>query len=315
MRKLLLKFLLILPILFFLLISSIILPPNKSIKNTNLFALPVKDSLLENTDSPRIIFIGGSNLSFGLNCQLIKDSLHLNPINTGIHAGIGLKFMLTNSLKYIRDSDIVILSPEYEQFYGDIADGNIVLLSVIIDVLHSSKDCDNIQLIKLMRYVPEYAAAKLKLWNYYKKVDTTNVGIVDKNSFNCYGDAYIHWSMLKPTNVQPTHISGKFNSELLPILKEFELQVHSKNAHIFITFPGFQKTAYDMNISKIKEIEVRLKENGFYLLDSPERFSIADSLIFNTSYHLTKKGTDYRTSLLIEDLKKADLLNSKSRHF
>ena len=48
-----------------------------------------------------------------------------------------------------------------------------------------------------------------------------------------------------------------------------------------------------------------LKKWRFNLLSNPERYIIPDSLIFNSEYHLTKKGVDMRTFLLIEDLKKA----------
>lgn len=53
-----------------------------------------KCQLLEDTPSPRIIFVGGSNLAFGLDSQRIKDSLNINVINYGLHAGIGLKYMI-----------------------------------------------------------------------------------------------------------------------------------------------------------------------------------------------------------------------------
>lgn len=53
-----------------------------------------KCQLLEDTPSPRIIFVGGSNLAFGLDSQRIKDSLNINVINYGLHAGIGLKYMM-----------------------------------------------------------------------------------------------------------------------------------------------------------------------------------------------------------------------------
>ncbi|MEA2041760.1 MAG: hypothetical protein U9N85_04330 [Bacteroidota bacterium] len=37
---------------------------------------------------------------------------------------------------------------------------------------------------------------------------------------------------------------------------------------------------------------------------TPERYKIPASMIFNTPYHLLKIGVDYRTELLIEDIKK-----------
>ena len=69
------------------------------------------DVRLRNAASPRLILVGGSNLSLGINSQMLKDSLALNPINTGISVGIGLCYMLDNTLKHVRKNDIVVVHP------------------------------------------------------------------------------------------------------------------------------------------------------------------------------------------------------------
>ena len=99
----------------------IFLPPTPKAKNYVLFSKIQKDSLLQNVPSPRIIFIGGSNLVYGLNSQLFKDSLALNSINTGSIATIGLSYMMDNTLPYIRSGDIVVIAPEYQQFFRSFA--------------------------------------------------------------------------------------------------------------------------------------------------------------------------------------------------
>jgi hypothetical protein len=268
-----------------------------------IFALPQKDELLRNTKSPRIIFIGGSNLSFGLNSQMIKDSLNINPINTSLNAELGLKFMLRHDLKFIRENDIVIISPEYQQFYGEMADGGELLIPIIIDVLHQTKDCDNLQLLKLMKYIPKYAYAKLQFWNYFIKSNTTKIDIFDKKSFNEYGDVYIHWNMPKEKNIMPQNVAGKLNTDMFQVLDDFRKKLINKKTKLYITFPCYQSSSYKICIVQIKEIENILKKMGFSFLGSPERYKMNDSLMFNSPYHLIKRGVDYRTELLIEDIK------------
>ena len=65
---------------------------------------------------------------------MIKDSLNLNPIDTGIHGNIGLIYMMDNTLPYIKSGDIVVVSPEYQEFYGTVAYGKEELLRTIIDI-------------------------------------------------------------------------------------------------------------------------------------------------------------------------------------
>jgi hypothetical protein len=303
MKEFFLKIMLLFLLVTFIILFILLLPPNNTIRSTNLFAQPVKNNLLKNTPNPRIIFLGGSNISFGLNSQMIKDSLGLNPVNMGIHASIGLKFMLRNSLHYIKEGDIIVIVPEYDQFYGNLADGDINLLSIELDVLHQFKDLDIKQLISLSKYIPEYAYSKLHLLNYFKAIDTSYTNIVGRNSFNKYGDAFIHWSLPKPKNFVSYNIDASLNNDVFEFLDDFREKINDKKALLYITFPCFEENCFSRNYSQILAIENKLKEKGFNILGSPERYSMNDSLIFNTAYHLTKKGVDLRTSLLIKDLK------------
>jgi len=75
MNKILIKLLYIVAVPVFIIIASLLLPSNKSFKKSLMFAQLDKNKLLKETLSPRIIFIGGSNISFGLDSKKIKDSL------------------------------------------------------------------------------------------------------------------------------------------------------------------------------------------------------------------------------------------------
>ncbi|WP_198170130.1 hypothetical protein [Mucilaginibacter arboris] len=265
-----------------------------------------KNELLKNTRKPRIIFIGGSNLAFGLDSKLIKDSLHLNPINTGIHINIGLKYMLSNTLQYIKEGDIIILAAEYQQFYGNLADGEGELFSLVTDIVPKSKNLlGNRQYLKLLLLLPEYAQSKLQpLFLFYKYPKDTIVGIYDRKAFNTFGDACVHWK-LPGENPKPyPAITKSFNNDALKALINFRNAVEQKKAKLYITFPGYQYSSYKVSVAAIKQVEQQLKEHRFLLISTPEEYMMPDSLMFDTPYHLTKKGVDYRTGLLIGDLKK-----------
>ncbi|HPG73671.1 MAG TPA: hypothetical protein PLM49_05215, partial [Bacteroidales bacterium] len=53
-----------------------------------------KHKRIDSIKSPKIIFAGGSNLPFGIDSKMIQDSLHTPVVNLGLHAGLGLDFML-----------------------------------------------------------------------------------------------------------------------------------------------------------------------------------------------------------------------------
>ncbi|MEX8548078.1 MAG: hypothetical protein V5804_10805 [Mucilaginibacter sp.] len=265
-----------------------------------------KNKLLKNTPSPCLIFVGGSNLAYGLDSKTIKDSLNINPINTGVHANIGLKYMLANTLQYIKPGDIVVLSSEYQQFYGNLANGEGELLSLVTDIVpQSRKLLDYQQVFTLVKLLPEYAQSKLRpILLFYKFPKNEGVGRYDRAAFNTYGDATAHWK-LPGENPKPyPAIQESFNLDALQALLNFRNEVYQKKAKLYVTFPGYQYSSYQKSVAQIKQVKEVLINNHFLLISSPEEYIIPDSLIFDTPYHLTKKGVDYRTKHLIQDLKK-----------
>lgn len=261
---------------------------------------------MENIKSDRIIFIGGSNLSFGLNSQMIKDSLKLNPINTGIHAGIGLFYMMRNALNYIKKGDIVILVPEYQHFYSDFAYGEEgeMLTRIIFDTdISKIRLLEQRQLMYVIKMLPKYTFSK------YNPIEYFNLSydvIYSVEAFNEYGDANKHWEMEKIPYVPYGDLgSTKFNISVLEKIKKFQIKIKEKEAELFITYPGYQDSSFFNVKEQINKIERYLKQYNFNIIASPERYVIPTSMTFDTPYHLTKTGADYRTKMFIEDFKRS----------
>lgn len=300
MKKLLTKTVVFFAILFGFLIILFLLPATPKSKSYLLFADIDKRELLSKEQANRIIFIGGSNLSFGLNCQFIKDSLALNPINTSIHAGLGLYYMLDSYKQFLHKGDIVIISPEYEQFYEDYAYGEDVLIQTIIDV-----NPGDFTLLKPKHYyihlesLPRILLSRVSISDYLYE---DSGGIYERSSFNQYGDAVAHWSSDSfefPANI----LKGHYNYKLVEYLKDFDKEMIEIGVKVFITYPCFDAISFDANVDKIHLHEKIIKESGVKILGTPGRYRFEKEYCFNSPYHLTKKGAEVRTLLLIEDLK------------
>lgn len=284
---------------------GLFLPPTSRAKNSFLFAQPIKDSLLRHTPGPRIIFIGGSNLSFGLDSKIVEDSLRLHPVNTAITIELGLKYMLRQALPYIRENDIVVVCPEYQQYFGHTADGEAEVLSIIFDVSPKTKNLlDARQYFTLLKYVVPYASTKLNPLTRMAPLDTSLVDIYDRKSFDQYGDANAHWKLPKQA-VTSYYVEGNFDNDTFKQLIIFRDAMKQKKATLFVTFPCYQDNSFDKSLTQIATVEQQLKTNDFRLLGTPKRYRFPDSLVFNTPYHLTYKGVALRTKLLIGDLKTA----------
>lgn len=307
MKKFLLK------IFIFCIISVVVfsivifLPATPKAKNYVLFSKIQKDSLLKNVPSPRIIFIGGSNLVYGLNSQLFKDSLALNSINTGSIATIGLSYMMDNTLPYIRSGDIVVIAPEYQQFFRSFAYGSQGLLRLLMDVDPTGFKYLKIQQwINITKRLPEYFVSKLDPNEYF---DVKVNPAYRADIFNEYGDSNAHW-VLKKQGFEPDNfIKRRLNKDILVEMKIFEKEITDIGASLFITYPCFQAKSFELNKIEIDRVEKALIKNNFELLGTAERYKMNDSLMFDTPYHLIKTGVDLRTELLIEDIKDSGILN------
>ena len=298
MKKFISKLILFILTFIFVLALAFVLPATPRVSKSLLFGKIKKDSLLKNSLSPKIIFIGGSNLSFGLNSQIIKDSLRHNPINTAIHASIGLQHMMDNTIQYVNEGDIIVIAPEYQQFFGRFVYGGEELLRTIAEVKYAPLKINQIK--NIYKFFPKLAFSKINPFNY---IFVRESDVYSVNSFNKYGDVYTHWGLEQKKIVPTLAIDYDYNPNTLKLIDDFRIRLKKKNASLYITYPSFQASSFNNNIKQIKKVENELINSGFELLGYPERYRMNDSLMFDTPYHLSKEGVDLRTQLLIEDIK------------
>jgi len=303
-------------ILFTLLLGAVLCAALFWVKNpvageSVLGALPDKHELLEKAPSPKIIFVGGSNLSFGLDSERISEAFHMPVVNTGIHGGIGLKYMMSDVLPYVRKNDIVVLAPEYAYFHDLIYYGEIELVSVLFDVFPEGRQFISLhQWERLAPSVLRYAATKIMdiplgvVRSLMGQPKTTD--IYRRQSFNRFGDAVAHWNKPNEIVVCAEKCSGKetVNPDVLADIHEFKSNVQKTGALLIMLPPVYQECSFNHREFIINRIEYELRKNGPAYMASPLRYRLPDGYFLNTPYHLNKKGVDLRTTMMIEDLKR-----------
>jgi hypothetical protein len=285
--------------------SGVLLPVTPRASKSLFFANKQKDELLIHVESPRMIFIGGSNLSFGLNSQMIKDELKINPINTGVVASIGAKYMLENTLQYVKEGDVIILALEYGQFYSDYNRVSEQLFRTIFDVDKAKINLLSLrQAFGLLRYFPKYALTKFKPKEYFGYAESD---VYSVNSFNEYGDTYTHWGLEQRSFSPHGKVGKQINQSVIFQLLKFKKEITTKKAQLFVTYPGYQDASYSNSIKEIERVASEYVKNGFVTLGYPERYKMPNNLMFNNPYHLNKEGVDRRTRLFIDDYKRERL--------
>lgn len=292
-------------IIFLLLILSGFLIPDKAGYENMHYSIYDKHELFSKKKAPRIILVGGSNFSFGAYSPHIIDSMDMEVINTSIHGGYGLKYMIDDVLPYIQENDIVIISPEYESFYGNDFYGNEVLVQ-LIDAY--PKALLSLSIKQFYLHVGDFCTVAILKWraylsSFFKDHSPRKTGPYERTSFNEYGDVILHWDKQNEM-IKSKEIAGEFNSDAIDYLSEFNKALINKKAQLFVTFPSLNKNSFNKNESKINQVQQSFHEKKIRLLGTPLKFSFPDSLYFDSRYHLNKEGQFKRTSLLINELKK-----------
>jgi len=77
----------------------------------------IKSKLLEQTHSPRIIIVGGSNIAWGIDSELIENAFQRPTINAGLDVHIGIMPLL-EVREHLEPGDIIVISLEYYNFAG-----------------------------------------------------------------------------------------------------------------------------------------------------------------------------------------------------
>jgi hypothetical protein len=77
-------------------------------------ALLDKHKYASSISSPKIVLVGGSNVAFGINSQILGEKTNLPVVNMALLAPLGIRFILSDAANYINKGDIVIMSFEYD---------------------------------------------------------------------------------------------------------------------------------------------------------------------------------------------------------
>ncbi len=273
-----------------LLVSSLIRNPNVYIAGTI-----DKENRLRNTRSPRIILVGGSNLTFGIDSKLIEAAFHRTVVDMSMHAGLGLAFPLNESLDGIKDSDIVILSTEY---YLDKPD--MKLLPQLLDVNPNARKYVSLQPQDL---IPFYVGDIQRcVTGLILKLAKRKDSIYTRSALSPEGDVISHLGQ-KNIPIKPPVIPQTDYTANLKLMNDYIDSAKKRGATIYYLFPTCQQSTFNLNKNSIANFASLMTQNlHCQVLNTPSTFAYDDSLFFNTEYHLNQAGRQLRTIKTIEIL-------------
>lgn len=291
---------------------AIVLYPRGVFSNTYQSAIQDKVRYYQSLTGKKIVITGGSNCAYGIDEEALEAATGLQVANLGLYAGFGDLFQTELVKANLGEGDIVLLAYEYNWMEES------AFTDILSDTVMSGIDDD----IGLYRYVPA------KNWNqilgylfsyaedkraheanpgedhHYTIFDTDGRMILDRP------DCIIGEFTEEEDYYNPVDLTGvSISEESVQYLKCFKQYVESKGASVYFIAPPLWEEAVDCDTAEFQRLKKEEeKEIGIPYLSNPEDYFFPRDDMYDTVYHCNNKGEALRTTLLLQDLKQAGVI-------
>jgi len=303
MKKLAIKSVLFLFLIFFSIFTVYVILPES--KEALMASLIDKHRLLESTDSPKIVLVGGSNLPFGIDSKLIDENFNYGVVNSALTGGMGLNFMLSFVKPSLKKGDIVVLALEYQILNnkrGSFMALNQALGEYPYALKYVSPFKNQIEPGTIMHTIQRRTLDFLGLSRNSTKNSLSRTG------FNEYGDLVQHLDK-EPWLVQKKRYKLKYKTpkpEIINVLNNFYRYCHERGIIVYMTFAPFPRPLKSDSGKKgdewVKDIQ---RDLLIPIISNPDNYLFPDNYFWGNVYHLNAVGRKERTQILIKDLKAA----------
>lgn len=283
--------------------------------NHRLGTTYLKQNRLTLIEGRKLILVGGSNLHYGINSEMLESGIGIEVVNMGIQGSIGLEYYFNEIMDKVKENDVVVFLPEPALFYKIPLDGEQTLYNLISKFPKGICYLNFDQILSSPKYLGmtikenlEYFVMliTMKLLNRKTILEETNelgdyLGHKNKKS--------IYSSKIPPANFVISEVEPRVDSTVLFLIKA-AARIKSKGAQFYISFSPTAKSAEEFEIfqvidNKISEIFSTVKLSSIFENIYPDYYFL------DTSHHLLYDKRNERTQILINQLICNKIFNSK----
>lgn len=302
MVKLIFRILIFTGIILLLSFSALHINPNY--KKEYVAGIIPKLKKLKATKTKKIVIIGGSNATFGIDTDLMEQQLSIPVVNMSLHGGLPLKYIMEQVKFHMNKGDILILSKEYEglkdQYWNTMRGIELPKVAIYdlsqIYVLFSDRKLFESTIPGIFRTIEHY------ITRYPIEARKELNSVYDSRAFQ--GDNLMSELMVgsyeKEIESHPLHTPHK--KSLVSIeLNKYKEYFDSKGISFYLTPPVIVKGFYeDENITPFWKLFS--ESTGIPMLNNEKKYTYDKEYFFNSHYHTNHKGRKIRTESLIDDI-------------
>lgn len=265
-------------------------------QNTYYGELEAKTKRLDSIEEKKIVFIGGSSLSFGIKSKEMEEALGVPISSYGLYASLGTKVMMELAYNSIKENDIVILSPEISKdTYSTMMNYKNILKCFEGNDLYKRLPL-SYQMDLLYNY-PAFSLEKNRIDIPEEKKPYT------KDSFDSYGEIYddLRINNIMPKYYDPSQMiipsSDLFNEDFIDYLNHYNDAIKSKGAKLYFGYSPTNIKALDQSMLDSYNDIIKNKLN-FDSLGNVLDYIYNEYYFYDTNFHLNSAGAYLHTKKL-----------------
>ncbi len=281
-------------------------------------AVLLKHRRLASLPSPKIVLVGGSNLSFGIDSPMIQRATGCPVANMGINGFFGSRYMFEEVRPFLRSGDMVVIAFEYDTFFKSV-DGTPEDLLVVVKNNPVSftylTPKQRLALVsrlpfvaqrKVVRLVEEGVGAVEASIVRRSEEATTEIDIAAIESFagfSAEGDIVSHLAVEWPYARDHDGWSDEIDSEIVGLMRDFTVDMRARGVDVMISYTPLVRRIYSRYQSTIDAVHAMIvAASPLNAPSPPAEFTFDDSMFFDTVFHLNGRGRPLRTRRLIQDI-------------
>lgn len=237
---------------------------------------------------PRLVIIGGSNTRFGFDSRVLRDSLGLEPVNMGVHIGLGLDFMFDEVEDRLAAGDVLLVSAEYNHFFDrSLYDGDEGLTDMYLMKHEWGKALAHV--VETQNYFSLYSLLRKRLKRRGTRPEDISERMEVRTKYNAFGDYVGHYGLSsRPWKRQ--QLAPCPDTTVVADVARRVQALRQRGVDVRLLPPPYARSQYAADSAAIACLADALQRRGLAFALPPASVAYADSLFYDSYYHLTRAG-------------------------
>lgn len=291
-----------------LVIGAVVLWAYRIDRESYFAAVIDKHERLEQTPPGRILFTGGSSVTFGTDSPRVSKALGRPVVNLALHGAFGLPYILSEAEAAVEPGDVVVLTAEYPHFRKELTSD---YLFYVIEQRPASVAYLSWQhFALLLDRAHSYAGNVLRygIRGLQGRDQTISNPPYVRRGFNAEGDLVAHWDLGQTPKGGKSVGNARWRPTIFePVVRRlnaFHRNVRSRGGEVYMTYAVVSEPAFERVAKPFEELHrALLRECTIPVLDTPAQAVLPRDHFYDTEYHLNGKGVQRRMDWLIPALR------------